>query len=173
MPLLQIGCSAQALSEAQWQLIQTFIEQLQACSEPQAGDEWLSELVAALPTCVTPGAWLDAFRTQLAVNLDTLLGEQTTIMTKLRSAEAHCAWYKTRCVHCPERHQAAEVEQWQVAYAALAQDLKQAQTSLEQITTVLAHERQAHAATRARLEAQVAAQNALIVKLREELKARA
>ena len=172
MPLLQIGCSAADLDTAQWQLVQ-LVEQLQAGDASLAGNEWLRNLVAALPNCATPSAWMLAFLTRLSADLGALLDEKVAALNKLRATETRWKLYQERCANCLERQQAAEVEQWQTAYAALAQELQQIQGNLEQTTAALAHERQAHAATRSRLEAQVAAQNALIVKLREEMKARA
>ena len=173
MPLLQIGCSAATLDAAQCELLQGFMRRLEEQAIAAAEGERLRQLVTALPDCATPAAWLDAFRIRLAADLEALLREQAAIATQLSSVTARCAWYEERCAYCAERQRAAEGDQWQGAYAALAQDLEQTQATLEQVRAALAYEREAHAATRVRLEAETAAQNALIVKLREELKARA
>jgi septum formation topological specificity factor MinE len=167
MPFIQIGCSAEDLEQAQWEVWRDLRHTLQHGEYAREGQQWLWERLQALPTtAASPRAWLEACVSYLAHEITQLLA----LYRGIDPEEVHQLRQRydellMRCRKCPAKEAQDRLN-------ALHQCGEQAQRNVERLQAALAAERRAHTETHEWLEAQVSAQNALIVELREELKAR-
>ncbi len=178
MPLLQFGCTPTDLTQAQWDLLAALADTLEHAAYAPAGQARLRALVANIKSAATPTAWLHTFLDRLAQTWETLLTTNAALQTEvttLRTARS-------------QAEQAAQTHQYQhtIQQAQLADCQQRLAITNDWVETLTAQYNtlvdewealtQAEAAARARvtaLEQAQAAHQALIVKLREELKARA